>query len=317
MLDFLRRFKLSFAVYNFFHRKELVHNEAVYRKFGLNKKYYSPVSSKDFKGIEADKPWLDAQNSKVALPWNDVFNSLNPNIQQALLPWSLNGYAILPGFFSSDQIDRANAEIDEMLGNGKLRWKNQNRIMFSIYQSAAMRKLGNDPTLKKILGLLLGKEVALFQSINFLHGSEQATHSDAIHMTTFPFGNMIAAWVAMEDISADAGPLHYYRGSHKLPYYMNEEYGNEGTAWLTGNKSYRAYEEMIANKIEKQSLTKDYFTAKKGDVLIWHHNLFHGGEPHRDRSKTRKSAVFHYFGKGSICYHEVTQRPALIREVKE
>jgi hypothetical protein len=48
-------------------------------------------------------------------------------------------------------------------------------------------------------------------------------------------------------------------------------------------------------------------------MMIWHANLFHGGEPHLDKSKTRKSVVFHYFDENSICYHEITQRPALMR----
>ena len=53
---------------------------------------------------------------------------------------------------------------------------------------------------------------------------------------------------------------------------------------------------------------------KKGDVLIWHANLMHGGNKHVDKSKTRKSMVFHYFSENVVSYHEFTQRPALIKE---
>ncbi len=59
-------------------------------------------------------------------------------------------------------------------------------------------------------------------------------------------------------------------------------------------------------------MEKQVFTAKKGDLLIWHANLMHGGEPHTNKEKTRKSMVFHYFNENYICYHEITQRPALI-----
>jgi len=69
---------------------------------------------------------------------------------------------------------------------------------------------------------------------------------------------------------------------------------------------------MIADKILQNSIKKNVFTAKKGDVLIWHANLFHGGEPHLNKTKTRKSMVLHYFAVDRICYHEITQRPALI-----
>ena len=64
----------------------------------------------------------------------------------------------------------------------------------------------------------MGHQTKLFQSINFLTGSEQHTHSDSIHMSTFPLGGMAAAWVALEDITPGNGPLRYYTSSHKLPY---------------------------------------------------------------------------------------------------
>jgi ectoine hydroxylase-related dioxygenase (phytanoyl-CoA dioxygenase family) len=79
-----------------------------------------------------------------------------------------------------------------------------------------------------LVAALLGHETTLFQSINFLTGSEQRTHSDSIHMSTFPLGGMAAAWVALEDITPGNRPLHYYPGSHKLPYYLNADYQNEG-----------------------------------------------------------------------------------------
>jgi ectoine hydroxylase-related dioxygenase (phytanoyl-CoA dioxygenase family) len=69
---------------------------------------------------------------------------------------------------------------------------------------------------------------------------------------------------------------------------------------------------MIADKLLKLSDKKRVFTAEKGDLLIWHANLFHGGEPHLNKAKTRKSMVLHYFATDRICYHEITQRPTLI-----
>ncbi|MFP7654524.1 hypothetical protein [Chryseobacterium proteolyticum] len=76
-------------------------------------------------------------------------------------------------------------------------------------------------------------------------------------------------------------------------------------------KSYKAYEEFLENKVQELGLKKEVFRAKKGDLLIWHANILHGGEPHLDKSRTRKSLVYHYFDENSVCYHEVTQRPAL------
>ena len=117
--------------------------------------------------------------------------------------------------------------------------------------------------------------------------------------------------MALEDVKPEAGPLHYYPGSHTLPYYLNSDYGNEGGVLTIGEKLYTAYEDMIAKKMETTEFQKEIFLPKKGDVLIWHANLLHGGEPQTNPESTRKSMVFHYFDANRVCYHEITQRPAL------
>ncbi len=93
---------------------------------------------------------------------------------------------------------------------------------------------------------------------------------------------------------------------------MNKDYGNAGNRWLIGPKDYTEYEEMMRKVIAEKKLTKETFLAKKGDILIWHANLFHGGEKQTNPNATRKSMVFHYFNQNTICYHEISQRPALM-----
>ena len=82
-----------------------------------------------------------------------------------------------------------------------------------------------------------------------------------------------------------------------------------------GEKSYADYEDHIEEIISKSKLEKEIFIAKKGDVFIWHANLLHGGEKVINKISTRKSMVFHYYSKDSICFHEITQRPTLKRKL--
>lgn len=84
----------------------------------------------------------------------------------------------------------------------------------------------------------------------------------------------------------------------------------EETAGYLGKNYKRNYESAIQKLLEGQNLEKKFFTAKKGDVLIWHANLLHGGSKVVDQARTRKSMVLHYFGKDVIRYHEITQRPS-------
>ena len=311
---FIRRFKPFYALYNLFKKKELDHIESQYKKRGISKRYYSRISNSDFKGQEeVDLPWLDQQDSRVALPKSEAFNTLQPRIQDELLKWSDDGYVILDKYFSGDVADAANKDIDLLLDSKKVDFKYRNKIMFAIHESETIRKMGNDPQLMQVLNLLLGKDVQLFQSINFLSGSEQKSHSDSIHMTTFPLGYLIAVWIALEDINLDNGPLHYYRGSHKMKYIMNEDFDHGGSELLLGKTPYANYEKKVAETIDSGGLEKQVFLAKKGDILIWHANLLHGGEMHNNPELTRKSMVFHYYAKDVICYHEITERPMLMK----
>ncbi len=310
-MSLLRRIKFSYMLYNFFHKKELAHNLPLYKKWGIRKSYYSPVSSRDFKHLKEKEctPDLDRARS------TRLFQRLNAANQQSILEFNNNGYTILRNYLSVDQVDAVNKEINDLLQSGTIDFRYKNKIMFAIHKSKLLRDIGNDSDLRELLSCLIGGEAALFQSINFIQGSEQPTHSDSIHMTTYPLGGLLGAWLALEPMTLDNGPLHYYPGSHKLPYYLNEDYDNEGNFFFTGDKEYPEYEEMMRKKIADNNLEKSVFIAEKGDLLIWHANLFHGGEPHSDKSKTRKSMVFHYFNQDAICYHEITQRPALIKSV--
>ena len=161
------------------------------------------------------------------------------------------------------------------------------------------------------LSFLLGVKTDPFQSIIGHRASEQKTHSDSIHMTTYPSGYMIAAWIAMEDIDEDSGPLIYYPGSHNLPYVYSGEAGitleevnaNQDDLY----KPYRQkYEPLIDEIIEDNKLSEERFIAKKGDVLIWHANLLHGGSICKNTSLSRKALVCHYFAENSFKYHDYT-----------
>ncbi|MEO6315061.1 MAG: phytanoyl-CoA dioxygenase family protein [Chitinophagaceae bacterium] len=306
----LRRIKLLYILYNIFNKKKLLHNLSLYKKLGLKKFYFSPVSSKDFKNL--DKKLLTSTGHISKMMETTGFRNLDIQTQESLLHFENEGYAVLSQYLDARTVGDINNEIDKLLEEKKVGISHGNKIMFAIRQSKLLRSIGERKELLELLSALIQEDVKLFQSINFTMGSEQHTHSDSIHMTTFPLGGLLGVWIALEDITLDNGPLHYYPRSHKLPYYLNEDYRNEGNLFLTGNKDYSQYEKMIGDKILENGITKSVFTAKKGDVLIWHANLFHGGEPHVDKTKTRKSMVLHYFAENRICYHEITQRPALL-----
>jgi ectoine hydroxylase-related dioxygenase (phytanoyl-CoA dioxygenase family) len=309
----LRKFKPTYVLYNLLQRDKLVKNKALYDKYGIKKSIFSPISHKDIKIADSDIPWLDRADAKELLAKNEEKNSFPISIQNQFEKWIDNGYIILENFFSEKQIDETYAEIELLFKQQIIDYNyTGGRIMDAFRKSKKVNEIMRDKELLRLISFLLGRETDLFQTINFFEGSQQNPHSDFIHMSTEPKGYLVGVWVALEDIDTDAGPVYYYPGSHRLPYIFNEDFDTGNTSLWLGNLNYTNYEIQIQELIKEHNLKPVEFTAKKGDVLIWHANLIHGGKKINRKGSTRKSLVGHYFSKGVLCYHEITERPAII-----
>ncbi len=314
LIDFLRSLKVTYSAYNLLHVSNLEHNRVPYNDAGIKKFLFQNISSKDFANLPpGDIPWMDKD-----IFVDEIKNKLEKtnfpnNIKEAILTWKENGYLKLNKFFSDEAVNSINNEIERLLCEKKIEFTLGNKIMFANKKSELIRNITTNKKIIGILNFILGKKVIPFQTINFITGSQQYAHSDFIHMTTYPLGYLIAIWVALEDINETQGPLSYYPGSHKLPYLLNDGYERGGNVFTVGaDSNYLKYEEKIEEIIQTKKLPKKIFTAKKGDVLVWHANLIHEGERITQKDSTRKSMVVHYFADDVIKYHEINERPALL-----
>ena len=190
-------------------------------------------------------------------------------------------------------IDFADAESDKTNGGRRIQdaWKFDEDV----------RAIAANQTVLDLLGKLYGRNAFPFQTLNFPVGTQQDAHSDSVHFSSLPERFMCGVWLAMEDISPDAGPLFYYPGSHKWPIMTNALIGRRGfgsslasaqdpyaTAWRALCDVYGAREET--------------FPARKGQALIWCANLLHGGSHQNNPRLTRWSQVTHYYFENCIYY---------------
>ena len=189
-----------------------------------------------------------------------------------------------------------------------------NRVQDGWKNSAAIKSVATNEVAHSIIKLLYGREPIPVQTLNFLRGTQQRTHSDVIHFSSLPAGFMCGLWTALEDITINQGPLHYYPGSHQLPefdYYdlgMSEEcvYPNnphEGEqSWDNPRtrEKYTLYEDVVERLMQEHGFERQVLTLKRGQALIWSSNLFHGGNPILDENTTRKSQVTHFQFEGTI-----------------
>jgi hypothetical protein len=119
-------------------------------------------------------------------------------------------------------------------------------------------------------------------------------YRDSIVVPTPQFGRLLASWIALEDIDPQSGALAYVPGSQKLPFYEFRpgRYVYDPTSM--GAADVEAAMRFYDEQLQKSGLTTKLFLAKRGEVLLWHSALLHGGGPVSDERRTRKSFVVHY-----------------------
>lgn len=74
---------------------------------------------------------------------------------------------------------------------------------------------------------------------------------------------------------------------------------------------YVQYEDTIAALMKAHGFERREVSVKKGQALIWAANLYHGGSPIRDKSRTRHSQVTHYYFDGCMYYTPLMSAPKL------
>jgi ectoine hydroxylase-related dioxygenase (phytanoyl-CoA dioxygenase family) len=233
--------------------------------------------------------------------------------------WSDNGYLILKHVYPPEYIDSLNNLIDNLWeGREQLtaqyvidifvESENEKRIFFAdapkearqapyklndlFLTSEQIRMAAAGEILTPILSELLDGFPMICNTLNFEYGSQQDYHVDTFYMPSPTPNKMIASWLALEDATLRNGPLTYYPGSHNIPPFL---FSNGST--LVVPEEMGQFNAYMQEEIAKRNLRPVTFMAEKGDVLIWHSQLYHGGCEILDKGTTRKSLVTHYFTK--------------------
>lgn len=229
--------------------------------------------------------------------------------------WRRGGYLVLRGFFDADRIDAANRELDDLWATRRtaptplvidVYGEEYSRKYFhdatdedrqyvykldDVYlESELTRSLALDDRLTAILGTLIDGPPMICNSLHFERGSQQDLHFDTYYMPPPPDGRLVVTSICLEDVHPDAGPVVYVKGSHTLPPHI----GPRGDRTVVGQSELAVATAYAHANLDVEG-NSETFLGRKGDVLIWHEQLFHGGSPIIDRERTRRSLVTHYF----------------------
>ncbi|HVT19444.1 MAG TPA: phytanoyl-CoA dioxygenase family protein [Thermoanaerobaculia bacterium] len=173
------------------------------------------------------------------------------------------------------------------------------RIADLYSHSAAAREIYLWRPIFDYVELILGGPAVATQALYFEYGSQQALHRDPVFVQTRPPSHLLAAWVALEDIDPKSGPLIYVPGSHRLPYYQFEPGEHRFDHGRYGERESNAMAEFDREQVRAHGLGSETLTCRRGEVLIWHSSLLHGGSPVEDPARTRKSFVIHFSTLGT------------------
>jgi phytanoyl-CoA hydroxylase len=152
------------------------------------------------------------------------------------------------------------------------------------------------PPITQTLVALLQDKALAFQTLHFEVGSTQAVHQDTAYVVvdTEPM-QLVASWIALEDVQPGSGELIFYRGGHRMA--EHAYFAGNSKHWnpeRDGNLPHDVHLRSLHENARKQGLKLERFLPRKGDALLWHADLPHGGGEITKPGTTRRSMVVHY-----------------------
>ena len=289
--------------------------------------------------FEKDRPWVDFDHDDYTRELTDrtVDGRLPADMVEDMQFFRENGYVWLRNVIPADLIDKVHEDVETswdvqpehllvvhnqmaapdriatQAGREGVRSMSMRYLDFHNFSDAASEIMMH-PKVTSFIQAYLDSDVVAMQSLLFDNGTEQRSHQDFAFVHSLKPALLAGAWVALEDAHPDAGPLFYYPKSHHR---VRKHVFENGTVLAEGDGPHvRAFEEYLQTECEQLQLQRTIFTPKKGDVLIWHSALVHGGSPRNDRSRTRKSIVSHYSTKEAYPFdrRHPTTEPIEIRK---
>ncbi len=254
--------------------------------------------------------WPDLSDAGARLAGKQALGLLDATDVARFKHWQEKGYVLLEKAIDPALIDAFRDEIarDWQRGNEGLvielaDGSNAFPRMLPKYQNVPHKvldyhstsKLARDiqfaPAIRRFLGQLFERPPMPFQSLLFRYGTEQEMHQDTAYVVVRSPMEFVGCWVALEDITPGSGELQYYEGSHKIPEFL---WCGRGRARPPEWDDHRAFLRWVCEKSEQAGCPLTRFHPKKGDALVWHADLVHGGSPRLKREISRWSLVSHY-----------------------
>lgn len=249
--------------------------------------------------------WIDDENYKCLKPYQDADEKLKKELDEFVR----KGYLVFEGVVPDATINSILADIKGIYSHPKdyiLKNKGKyidpedlnklgraDRIVDLYAVSRAAREAIMEPRIVSFLEYIFSEKPIATQSIYFEYGSQQAIHQDTAYVISEKPLSLAACWIALEDIHAGSGELIYYPGSNHFEHFMFSGKYKNYMPERDGQEQHQRFLKSLHEKAKARGITTERLLAKKGDVLMWHAELAHGGS-RISNEHTRRSLVAHY-----------------------
>ncbi len=269
------------------------------------------------------KLWVDRPDALDLIAARRAQDDLEPWLAESLAHFVEQGYLVLPA------LPEQRALFEGVIAEADEAWATLPRDLAYAFDGPARRMTSADPErdrrpkyrihdlhgrgrcaralyldrrVFRVIEEIYREPAVAIQSLFFEYGSQQAMHRDPVVVPTAPASHLLAAWFALEDIHPDCGPLMVVPGSHRLPYYEFAPGQFMFDPLRMGADEAEAAMAWDREHCAAAGLEATPYLAKRGEVLLWHHSLLHGGSPPRNAALSRKSFVVHF--STARCYRQ-------------
>jgi len=266
---------------------------------------------------EATRPWIDLPGADIDAFISRLPETFDFDIGAKLRQWHEHGIVVFERAASHAVIDEYLKDLEhlrayhtdyeltvESAGVSKPIQQftrtelDDDRIKFNLVHSIsrAACRLSLTREVCQFLRCVFDSPPCVLQSLTFFRGSQQPIHIDYPYVREqMKLAHLAASWVALEDIDPAAGPLAYYPGSHRSDVMGYFDWGN-GSILMEpdSTRTPGEFARYLDDRVRQAKIEPNVFCPRKGDVLIWHGALAHGGTPIVRPELTRKAYVTHY-----------------------
>ena len=223
-----------------------------------------------------------------------------------------NGYVIVKSAFSPDVCDtqrklwdqevkpyggyiyrQASGKLERHIFNDRgwvmnpiLNLQSLDPNQFHNFRVHATKSLLAAPALRDLFTTLLGDSPKIVQSMYFEGNSATREHQDSYYLDSEKVGEMVAAWIAIEDIRPRAGRFFICPGSHKV---RLDDLGFMNNI----AEHHEDYISSVVKKVRDLNMEIRAPMLEKGDILFWNSLTIHGSLDSQDPMCSRSSVTCH------------------------